>query len=112
MQPDAAWMAIGLCKDMDPDVFFPNSGSGVIVAQKICQRCPVAEPCLDYALEQRIEFGVWGGVSERGRRRILQARAGTPVTAAADAAGPDGTAADAAAADAAAPVPLAAVPAR
>jgi WhiB family transcriptional regulator, redox-sensing transcriptional regulator len=68
------WMAEGLCRDLDPDVFFPSTGAGVVTAQKICRRCPVAEQCLDYALAQRIEFGVWGGISERGRRRILSER--------------------------------------
>jgi WhiB family transcriptional regulator, redox-sensing transcriptional regulator len=74
--PDAlaSWMADGLCREIAPEVFFPSTGSGVVAAQKICRRCPVAEQCLDYALEHRIEFGVWGGVSERGRRRVLSAR--------------------------------------
>jgi WhiB family transcriptional regulator, redox-sensing transcriptional regulator len=70
----ATWMAAGLCRDIAPEVFFPSTGSGVVAAQKVCRRCPVAEQCLDYALAHRIEFGVWGGVSERGRRRLLSAR--------------------------------------
>ncbi|HQV57606.1 MAG TPA: WhiB family transcriptional regulator [Ilumatobacteraceae bacterium] len=69
-----AWMADGNCRLYDPAVFFPSDGVGVDRARKICQGCPVAEQCLEYALEQRIEHGVWGGCSERERRRILKRR--------------------------------------
>ena len=68
------WMARGKCKDVAPDVFFPNDGMGVISAQRICAECPVAQPCLEYALENHIDHGVWGGASERERRRILRRR--------------------------------------
>jgi WhiB family redox-sensing transcriptional regulator len=47
---------------------------GVDRARKICATCNVTEQCLEYALEQRIEHGVWGGCSERERRRILKRR--------------------------------------
>ena len=47
---------------------------GVDKARKICNGCPVTEPCLEYALEHRIDHGVWGGCSERERRRILKRR--------------------------------------
>ena len=52
---------------------------GVDVARKVCSDCPVKSPCLEYALEHRIDHGVWGGTSERERRRILRARAGASV---------------------------------
>jgi WhiB family redox-sensing transcriptional regulator len=67
-----AWMSDGKCRIHPPAVFFPSDGAGVERAQAICNRCPVAERCLDYALEFRIEHGVWGGASERERRRILR----------------------------------------
>ena len=54
--------------------FFPSDGAGVELARKICADCPVKEPCLEHALEQRIDHGVWGGCSERERRRILKRR--------------------------------------
>jgi WhiB family redox-sensing transcriptional regulator len=47
---------------------------GVEVARRICDSCPVGERCLEYALRNRIDHGVWGGTSERQRRRILKAR--------------------------------------
>jgi len=57
-----------------PDIFFPSDGMGVLVAQRICAECPVADQCLEYALENHIDHGVWGGASERERRRILRRR--------------------------------------
>jgi WhiB family transcriptional regulator, redox-sensing transcriptional regulator len=68
------WMARGKCQEVAPDVFFPSDGMGVQVAQRICAECPVAEACLEYALEHHIDHGVWGGCSERERRRILRRR--------------------------------------
>jgi len=67
-------MAQGKCKDMDPKIFFPSDGVGVVVAQNICADCPVKVDCLEYALADRVDHGVWGGASERQRRRILRHR--------------------------------------
>jgi len=67
-------MAQGKCWEMDPAIFFPSNGTGVGVAQRICAECPVKDTCLEYALANRIEHGVWGGASERERRRILRHR--------------------------------------
>lgn len=71
---DTSWMAVGRCADEPPERFFPSDGVGVDKARKICATCPVQEPCLEYALANRIEHGVWGGCSERERRRILKRR--------------------------------------
>ena len=71
---DTIWMAEGNCANEKPTVFFPSDGVGVEVARRICATCTVKEPCLEYALEQRIDHGVWGGCSERERRRILKRR--------------------------------------
>ena len=71
---DTSWMARGNCRDEAPARFFPSDGVGVDHARRICATCPVQEPCLEYALEQRIDHGVWGGASERERRRILKRR--------------------------------------
>lgn len=69
-----SWMGAGNCRNYPPAVFFPSDGVGVDRARKICADCPVATTCLEYALDQRIEHGVWGGCSERERRRILKRR--------------------------------------
>lgn len=71
---DPNWMARGLCANQPPETFFPSDGVGVEVAKRICAQCPVIEPCLEYALANRIDHGVWGGCSERQRRRLLKAR--------------------------------------
>jgi WhiB family redox-sensing transcriptional regulator len=71
---DTAWMAEGKCREMDPAVFFPSDGVGVEIARRICVDCPVKGLCLEYALYNRIEHGVWGGASERERRRIARRR--------------------------------------
>ena len=70
----AEWVALRNCADVDPDVFFPNDGAGVIAAQKVCAGCPVKDQCREYALANNIVYGVWGGTSERQRRRILRDR--------------------------------------
>ena len=62
---DANWMERGLCRDIAPSVFFPSDGVGVEIARAICADCPVSRPCLEYALENKIDHGVWGGCSER-----------------------------------------------
>lgn len=71
---DTNWMAQGKCREHDPETFFPSDFVGVERAKRICADCPVRELCLEYALFHRIEHGVWGGSSERGRRRIRQQR--------------------------------------
>jgi WhiB family transcriptional regulator, redox-sensing transcriptional regulator len=78
---DTQWMAEGRCREVSPSVFFPSDGLGVQAAQRICADCPVADACLEYALANRIDHGVWGGRSERERRRILRSRRSSRVTA-------------------------------
>ncbi|MGH9212845.1 MAG: WhiB family transcriptional regulator [Acidimicrobiales bacterium] len=68
------WMARGNCADESPAVLFPSDGVGVEIARRICAGCPVREQCLEYALANRIDHGVWGGLSERERRRVLKRR--------------------------------------
>ncbi len=71
---DTKWMANGLCADKPPALFFPSDGVGVEKAKLICEECDVQATCLEYALANRIDHGVWGGTSERQRRRIVRAR--------------------------------------
>jgi WhiB family redox-sensing transcriptional regulator len=68
------WMGQGNCRDHSPSTFFPSDGVGVEVARRICATCPVRGPCLEYALRNRVDHGVWGGTSERERRRIARQR--------------------------------------
>ncbi len=69
-----AWMLRGRCRGVSPTEFFPSDGLGVEAAQRVCAACEVRAECLEYALLHRIEHGVWGGASERERRRILRRR--------------------------------------
>lgn len=71
---EGGWVSLADCKSQNPNIFFPSDGPGVEIARRICATCVVKEPCLEYALEHRIEHGVWGGASERERRRILRRR--------------------------------------
>jgi WhiB family redox-sensing transcriptional regulator len=75
MEPvELEWMSRGSCRNYPPAAFFPSDGVGVEAARAICAECPVTSECLEYALENRIDHGVWGGCSERQRRRILKSR--------------------------------------
>lgn len=65
------WMDEGLCTEVDPDLFFPEKGGSASQAKKVCSGCPVRERCLNYALTNRIEHGVWGGLSPKRRRDLL-----------------------------------------
>ncbi len=71
---DTKWMDRANCRHEPPARFFPSDGVGVEHARRICATCPVKEPCLEYALYHRVDHGVWGGESERERRRILKRR--------------------------------------
>jgi WhiB family redox-sensing transcriptional regulator len=75
-------MGHGNCAHEPPARFFPSDGVGVEIARRICATCPVKERCLEYALTQRIDHGVWGGCSERERRRILKRRPPAPAATA------------------------------
>ena len=62
------------CKGHDQDLFFPERGSSTIKAKAICSECKVREECLEYAVERKERFGIWGGKSERERRAIRRER--------------------------------------
>jgi WhiB family redox-sensing transcriptional regulator len=64
------WMERGLCAQTDPESFFPEKGGSTREAKSICATCPVAAECLDYALDNDERFGIWGGLSERERRKL------------------------------------------
>jgi WhiB family redox-sensing transcriptional regulator len=69
-----AWQSDSLCAQTDPEAFFPEKGGSTRDAKKICTTCEVKAQCLDYALHNDERFGIWGGLSERERRRLRRAR--------------------------------------
>lgn len=71
---DHDWMRYAACRDHSPARYFPSDGVGVELAKRTCLECCVRANCLEYALALRIDHGVWGGASERERRRILRRR--------------------------------------
>ena len=64
------WMLEARCLDADPEAFFPEKGGSTREAKRICAICPVQRDCLAYALDNDERFGIWGGMSERERRRL------------------------------------------
>jgi WhiB family redox-sensing transcriptional regulator len=65
-----AWQTDSLCAQTDPEAFFPEKGGSTRDAKKICSSCEVRAHCLEYALENDERFGIWGGLSERERRKL------------------------------------------
>ena len=66
----ARWRELAACRGADLEVFFPERGESAEAARQVCARCPVRQPCLDYAISNRIVYGVWGGLTERERRTL------------------------------------------
>lgn len=64
------FMARGLCATTDPEAFFPEKGGSTREAKRVCAVCPVQAECLDYAIANNERYGIWGGLSERERRKI------------------------------------------
>ena len=69
------WQSRANCMGVDPELFFPERGSSTREAKEVCRGCVVREQCLEYALANGEKFGIWGGLSERERRRIRRQRA-------------------------------------
>lgn len=70
-EPD--WQENALCAQTDPEAFFPEKGGSTREAKRICSGCEVRAECLEYALAHDERFGIWGGLSERERRRLRRA---------------------------------------
>ena len=73
------WDEEAACRSTDPDVFFPRDdmkgrGHDVRAAKRICRGCPVRTQCLEFALEARLEHGVWGGLTDTERRSLRRSR--------------------------------------
>jgi WhiB family redox-sensing transcriptional regulator len=67
---DPLWQEKALCAQTDPEAFFPEKGGSTREAKRICLGCEVRDACLEYALANDERFGIWGGLSERERRRL------------------------------------------
>lgn len=74
------WQERGICAQTDPEAFYPEKGGSTKEAKKICRGCEVRQECLDYALDHDERFGIWGGYSERERRRLKRGEDVTPAT--------------------------------
>ncbi len=70
---ELSWEDRALCAQTDPEAFFPEKGGSTREAKKVCRSCEVRAECLEYALEHDERFGIWGGLSERERRRLKRA---------------------------------------
>lgn len=68
------WQFFSSCLGVDPDLFFPERGASTKEAKAVCKTCMVREECLEYALVGGEKFGIWGGLSERERRRVRRQR--------------------------------------
>lgn len=64
------WQDRALCAQTDPEAFFPEKGGSTREAKKVCHSCEVRSECLEYALANDERFGIWGGLSERERRKL------------------------------------------
>jgi len=71
-----SWQDHAACKGMDNELFFSERGDtlGVELGKQVCAECPVKVQCLEYAIENREKYGIWGGKSERQRREIRRRR--------------------------------------
>ncbi len=71
---EKGWQTRANCMGVDPDLFFPERGSSTREAKEVCRGCVVQEDCLEFAIANGEKFGIWGGMSERERRRVRRAR--------------------------------------
>lgn len=69
-----SWQPQGLCRDEDPEIFFVDPGQPAVDAKAICVRCPVISECLEWAIETRQHYGVWGGMTQRERESVRRGK--------------------------------------
>ena len=68
------WRQHGACRGLDPAIFYPLDDEDAEPAKEVCDQCPVQTACLEHAITTREKEGVWGGATERERRRIIRQR--------------------------------------
>lgn len=71
---ELSWQDYANCRGADADLFFPERGASTRRAKSICGACEVRGECLEYAIVNGEKFGIWGGMSERERRRVRRER--------------------------------------
>ncbi len=69
-ETELSWQDRALCPQTDPEAFFPEKGGSTREAKRVCVGCDVKAECLEYALANDERFGIWGGLSERERRKL------------------------------------------
>lgn len=75
ISPEASkWWDLGACRGLDAAIFYPDDDAEAQAAKTVCESCAVQQTCLDHALSFREKAGVWGGATERDRRRIIRQR--------------------------------------
>lgn len=74
-ETENSWQLLANCLGEDPDLFFPERGASTKEAKAVCQGCEVRGDCLEYALANGEQFGIWGGLSKRERLKIIRQRA-------------------------------------
>lgn len=71
---DIEWRTLGACRGLDADIFYPDDDDEAMEAKSVCAECGVRVACLEFALQAREKAGVWGGATERERRRMIRQR--------------------------------------
>ncbi len=71
---DLSWRTKAACHGLEPEKFYPETDEEAEAAKRVCAVCAVQEACLEYALARREKDGIWGGCTERERRRIIRHR--------------------------------------
>ena len=82
MSREMKWRERAACRDLDTDIFFPDSEADAGPALEVCAVCPVRMECLEWAIETRQHDGIWGGATETERKRIRRRRSAAAKTAA------------------------------
>jgi WhiB family redox-sensing transcriptional regulator len=68
------WRQLGACRGLEPSIFYPDDEDEALEAKTVCDQCGVRVACLEFALQSREKAGVWGGATERERRRMIRQR--------------------------------------
>lgn len=68
------WREDALCQETDPEAYYPEAGGSGTTAKQVCLNCPVRRSCLDYAVDSRQRWGIWGGLGQKELRRLINQR--------------------------------------